>query len=215
MAGSHPSPPDVPVVAASDAELTRVVIAGIGASPEALRRATAGGAAFRTLVDRHGDRVLRLAWHLTGNREDARDVAQDTFLRAFRSMVSYKPDLSFRNWLLRITVNAAHDHRSRRGDGLLRPLEAATEPRAHGRPGEEAEAAILIAQVQRAAEGLSPREREVFVLRDLESLEIDEVARVLGVAEPTVRRHLARARLHLRSILGIQSGPEPADNRGD
>lgn len=189
----------------SDAELTRLVVAGAGAEAGTMPQAAAH-AAFGILVERHGDRVTRLAWHLLGNGDDARDVAQDTFLRAWRSITSYRPDLSFVNWLLRITVNAAHDHRARRGLARLRPVEEALDRPSPGGPGQEAEAAILADQVQRAAAQLHPREREVFVLRDLEGLEVEEISVILGVAEPTVRRHLARARLHLRAALGPRRG---------
>jgi RNA polymerase sigma-70 factor (ECF subfamily) len=199
----------------SDAELTHCVRAGLEPGADARRLTLAGHSAFRVLVERHGDRVLRLAWHLTGSSEDARDVAQDTFLRAYRSMASYRPELSFRNWLLRIAVNAAHDHRTRRAGLVLRPVEdlhATADPR---RPGEEAEGSIFAEQVQRAAASLAQREREVFVLRDLEGLDVEEIAEVLGVAEPTVRRHLARARLHLRRLLSGHGDLRESDGDRD
>jgi RNA polymerase sigma-70 factor (ECF subfamily) len=187
--------------ARSDAELTQLCLAGLDLDGNA-RTALPGEKAFTVLVERHQARVLRLARHLTGNAEEARDVAQDTFLRAFRSLDSYRPEFSFRNWLLKITVNASRDHSARGGRGRLRPVEEADGLADGKEPGAEAEDAVFLAQVRQAAAQLSERERDVFVLRDLEGIDVDEIAEMLGLAPPTVRRHLARARLHLRRLLG-------------
>jgi RNA polymerase sigma-70 factor (ECF subfamily) len=165
-----------------------------------------GHDAFALLVERYQGQVLRLAAHLVRDREEAKDVAQDAFLRAYRSLAGFRPELSFRNWLLAITVNAARDHHARWAGRHLRPLEDAPEPLSLDVPvDQQVEDALFAAQVRRCAELLSPREREVFVLRDLEGLEVDEIASLLALEPPTVRRHLARARLRLRQIL---EGPD-------
>lgn len=182
----------------SDAELVALVLSG---RDLAGRARVPGEQAFAALVERHEGRVLRLLRRLLGNEDDARDVAQDAFLRSFRSLGSYRPDQSFRNWLLRIAVNAARDDWHRRGAGRLEAVSEPVEPPGREVPGAEAEHAVLEAQLRRLARSLAAREREVFVLRDLEGLEVEDVARVLGIAEPTVRRHLARARLALRRLL--------------
>lgn len=189
---------------ASDAELSDadLVARALDGADLAGRRAVPGADAFTVLVARHEGRVLRLLRHLLRNDDDARDAAQDAFLRAWRSLDSFRPDGSFRNWLLRIAVNAARDDWRRRGAGRLEVVETPPEAEAAGAPGAAAEGAIFEAQLRRLARQLNPREREVFLLRDLEGLEVEEVARVLDLAEPTVRRHLARARLALRELLG-------------
>ncbi len=189
----------------SDADLVHRTLQGLPAEgPSRLP----GHDAFAALVERHQTQVLRLARHLLRDADAAQDVGQDTFLRAFRSLASFRPDLSFRSWLLKITVNAARDHVSRRASWRLRPIEMASEIAAPDDVAAAAEAAILLDQVRGLVSQLHPREREVFVLRDLEGLETDEVAEILGLEAPTVRRHLARARLRLRELMG------PADDAG-
>lgn len=183
----------------SDPELVHRVLQGLPAEgPSRLP----GHDAFAALVERHQEQVLRLARHLLRDSDAARDVAQDAFLRAFRSLASYKPELSFRSWLMKITVNAARDHQARRASWRLRPIEDASRIAAAGDTAAEVESAVLLDQVRGLVAELSPREREVFVLRDLEGLEVEEIADVLGLEPPTVRRHLARARLRLRELLG-------------
>jgi RNA polymerase sigma-70 factor (ECF subfamily) len=206
VAGGCPDGGDGRRPETSDAELVELVLAGLDLQG---RAAVPGRDAFSALVRRHEGRVLRVLRHLIGNEEDARDVAQDAFFRAYRSLATYRPAGSFRSWLLRIAVNAARDDWHRRGAGRLRAVARVPETQAPGRPGAAAEDAILAAQLRRLAERLAPREREVFVLRDLEGLGVDEVARALDLAEPTVRRHLARARLALRQLLGGVGGETP------
>jgi RNA polymerase sigma-70 factor (ECF subfamily) len=182
----------------SDAELVHAVLSGAQVAAE-LRRPLPGHEAFRALVERYQGQVLRLACHLLRDADAARDVAQDAFLRAFRSLASFRPDGSFKNWVLQITVNAARDHQARQQGWRLRPLEEGD--RAEGDIEGDVARAIDLDRIHRLLDRLAPREREVFVLRDLEGLDVEEVARVLGLEEPTIRRHLARARLRLRSLL--------------
>jgi RNA polymerase sigma-70 factor (ECF subfamily) len=183
----------------SDADLARLVASGRDLDRDGLP-AVPGRDAFSVLVRRHEADVLRLARRLCRNADDAKDVAQDAFLRAYRSLASFQPERSFRSWLLKITVNAARDHHARIQRSRLVPVEVLVEPEDPTEGAEAADRRILLAQVGRLLELLSPREREVFVLRDLEGLDVDEVAEALELAPPTVRRHLARARLHLRRL---------------
>ena len=184
---------------ASDADLVQAVLQGMPAmGPSRLP----GHDAFAALVERHQSHVLRLARHLAPGPDEAKDVAQDAFLRAFRSLSTYRPELSFRNWILKITANAARDHVARKASWRLRPLEDASEIASSASTADEVEGALLLDQVRRLVALLPQREREVFVLRELEGLEAEEVAEILGLEPPTVRRHLARARLSLRELLG-------------
>ena len=189
---------------ASDADLVGLAQAGLGLDA---RAAVPGAEAFAELVRRYQPRVLALAWHLTGHREDARDVAQDAFLRAFRSLSSFRPDGSFERWLLKITVNAARDEISRRSRRSWVPLESVPEASVSADARTEAEDSIRAGRVLEGLGELAPREREVFVLRDLEGLDVEEIAVLLALEAPTVRRHLARARLRLRRMLGGETGP--------
>ena len=205
----HEGGPAVPRPAAqlSDAELVHQVLEA-GATTERPRHSP-GHDAFAELVARHQGRVLRVARRLVQDPDEARDVAQDAFLRAYRSLSSFRPELSFLNWLLAITVNAARDYHARWAGRHLRSLESESEPVGPDM-ARQLEDAVLLSQVRDCAARLSPREREVFVLRDLEGLEVEEVASLLGLETPTIRRHLARARLHIRQLLG-----SPADRPTD
>lgn len=183
----------------SDADLARLVASGGDLDRDGLP-AVPGRDAFSLLVRRHEADVLRLARRLCRNRDDAYDVAQDAFLRAYRSLASFQPERSFRSWLLKIAVNAARDHHARIQRSRLVPVEVLVEPEDPTEGAEATERRILLQQVEGFLDRLHPREREVFVLRDLEGLGVEEVAKALELAPPTVRRHLARARLHLRKL---------------
>ncbi len=173
----------------------------------ALIRAAAQGDAhaFEQLVRLKRDRVVRTAYQVTGDLEDARDVAQGVFLRLWRVLPTFDPKRRFDTWLYRITVNAAIDHlRSRGGRGVELPLPE--DPSALGfvsNPSaeERLDLAALQRVFQRLAEGLAPRQRAVFVLREIEGLETPEIARILEVSESTVRNHWMQARRILREAL--------------
>lgn len=190
-----------PAEGPSDAELARLTLEGRGLPGDG-PRPLPGRDAFSLLVERHQDRVYRLVLGVLGHPEDARDVTQEAFVRAYRSLKSYRPDLSFLNWLLKIAVNAARDERARRQRRPRSGLEGLEEIPEARPAGAAADRAVLLGQVRAALAELSDREREVFVLRELEGLEVETVARLLELAPPTVRRHLARARLRLRELLG-------------
>jgi RNA polymerase sigma-70 factor (ECF subfamily) len=175
-----------------------------------LIRAAAGGdrRAFDRLVVVKRERVVRTAYQVTGDLEDARDVAQSVFLRLWRVLPRFDPGQRFDTWLYRITVNAAIDLlRSRGPKGMLQPLP--DDPSALGIEGEDrgqaADAGLDLADVQRAfarlAARLGPKQRAAFVLREIEGLETAEVARILDVTESTVRNHLLQARRALRAGL--------------
>lgn len=200
--GADPEKPDRPETGASepsDADLARLVASGGDLDRDGLP-AIPGRDAFSLLVQRHETNVLRLARRLCRNPEDARDVAQDAFLRAYRSLESFQPERSFRSWLLKITVNAARDQHARNQRSRLVAVEQLIEPEDPAEGQEATERRLMARQVEAFLGRLNPREREVFVLRDLEGLSVEEVAAALELAAPTIRRHLARARLHLRKL---------------
>lgn len=177
--------------------------------------ARAGDArAFEALLARHESRVLRVLRLLGVPRQDREDVAQDVFLRVFRGLEGFRSSLPFASWVYRITVNAAHDHRARRGRTALREsswTQDAEESALHDGPGPEA-AALARERgeiLERALSELSERERAVFVLREMEEVDTIEVARLLGITRITVRRHLGLARKRLARILA-----EPEKNSG-
>ena len=174
---------------------------------------------FDRLVAAHQKRLLLIAYQICGHLEDARDIVQDTFLRAFRYRNALRADRKPGAWLNRIAVNAALDHlRRRRRDravpldqleGLLpdRSVSLAPAPSAEEHLAARGETDRLFRLLDR----LAPRERAAFVLRYLQGLSTAEVARAMGCTRVTVRRHSLRAREKLRAAL--QTGrqrPAPA-----
>lgn len=192
---------------------------------ELIRSAAAGDRrAFDELVQAKRERVVRIAYQVTGNLEDALDVAQGVFLRLWQGLRSYDARRRFDTWLYRVTVNAAIDLiRSRGPRGFLQPLpEDAGELPA--RQVTDPVRSMDLDRLQRAfmhlASGLAPKQRAAFVLREIEGLETAEVARILGVAESTVRNHLLHARRILRAGLerdyaGLIPGTERASRNDD
>ena len=175
-----------------------------------LIRAAASGShrAFEELVLLKREQVVRTAYQVTGDLEDARDVAQKVFLRLWKTLDRYDRERRFDTWLYRITVNAAIDHLRTRGPrGAIQAIPE--DPADLGVVGADrtagAEQALDLAALQRAfrrlAARLSPKQRAAFVLRDVEGLETAEVARIMDVRESTVRNHLLQARRTLRAGL--------------
>ena len=162
--------------------------------------------AFEPLVGPYRGPLLALAYRLTRDREDAREVAQEAFLKAFRSLGRFDLSRSFRNWLFQIAANEARD-RLRRVKRERAVFEAAARepaaPASGTTPGPEAgrERSETRSEILRALDSLGPREREVFVLRDLEELDIRETARVLGCSSISVRVNLSSARRKVREAI--------------
>lgn len=171
-----------------------------------LIRAAAGGdrRAFEDLVLRKREQVVRTAFQVTGDLEDARDVAQTVFLRLWKVVRRFDPGRRFDTWLYRITVNAAIDSlRSRGPKGWMQPLPREPEL-ATGGPGET-DRDLDLAQLQgaflRLAARLAPKQRAAFVLKEIEGRSTSEIADILGIRESTVRNHLLQARRILRTAL--------------
>jgi len=171
--------------------------------PELVRAAAAGDRrAFDELVRRKRERVVRAAYQITGHWEDALDVAQGVFLKVWQGLGRYDSRHALDTWLYRITVNAAID--SLRARGARGGLQVVLGPDADEVAGAapEPEAELDRQAVERAflhlAAGLAPRQRAVFVLREIEGLDAEEIAEVLGIAASTVRNHLMQARRILR-----------------
>jgi RNA polymerase sigma-70 factor (ECF subfamily) len=159
--------------------------------------------AFEALVERHRDVVFRVASRIAG-REDAEDVSQDAFLRAFHRLERFRADASFRAWLLQITHNAAVDHLSRRRP---EPVEDAGEQSEGAErevarlPAERLESRERIARLESKLRGLSPEHRVVLVLRDVEGLSYEEIAGITEAPLGTVKTRLFRARRDLIEML--------------
>jgi RNA polymerase sigma-70 factor (ECF subfamily) len=178
-----------------------------------LSRARAGDAeAFRVLVERHARGVFRLAFRMLGNEEDAEDVVQETFLKAWSRLHQFEARSAFGPWLRRIAANCAYDTLRRRkrtplaagpwtddeGD-QVDPLQALPSPT----PSAEREVwgAQLRARLGSALHRLSPLERAAFTLRHLEERPIAEIARTLGCDDNNAKQSVFRAVRKLRRAL--------------
>jgi len=165
-----------------------------------IARAQAGeAAAFEQLMLHHQQRTVTLAWRLLGDREDARDAAQEAFLRVYKHLGKFDLKQDFAGWLYRIVVNVCRDAAQRRCRRAEDSLESEAAGSVMALPnGEDAEAAAIRAQQQalvlKALSSLTEKERAALVLRDLEGLPTEEVARILGSSAATVRSQISAAR---------------------
>ncbi len=185
---------------------------------EALVRQLRGGDrdAAEGLVREYGDRAYRLAFRITGNREDAEEVAQDALWTAARKIGMFKGESAFGSWLYRITANTAYQKlRGRRGrdhaeiswEALLPQF---TEAGRHVEPVEDwsgkAEEPVLHSELRdvlaAAVEALPADYRTAFLLHDVEGMPNREIARSLGISLPAVKSRVHRSRLFLRQRLG-------------
>jgi RNA polymerase sigma-70 factor, ECF subfamily len=167
--------------------------------------------AFEQLVGRYDRKLLRIAQHLTRNREDSQDVVQESFLKAFQHLGEFQEHSKFSTWLFRITVNQAlmklRKRRTTKDVSLDEDFQAGedTLPRevADWAPNPEDlyQASELRDILIKTLEELQPILRTVFVLRDIEELSVDQTAEVLALSPAAVKARLWRARLQLRELL--------------
>lgn len=174
-----------------------------------IARAQAGDAdAFRELVDRHSRAVFRVAYRVTGTVEDAEDVVQETFLRAYRQLHRFESRANFGTWLHRIAVNCAVDlirARPRRemneDDSTLERLGGASDDGRMPSP----ERTLLGVQIQErigsALTRLTPMERAAFTLRHFEQLSIEEISRMLRLQTNATKHSIFRAVRKMRREL--------------
>lgn len=188
-------------------------LAGEPAGPDdslLVRRVRAGDlSAFEILVRRYERRVYSLAIRYCGDREDARDLTQETFVRAFRALDSFRGDAAFSTWLHRIAVNVCLDELRRRRTRpqvhLDEPLQtddgAAERQVAAGDPGpqQHVEQRELGEVIRREIAALPAEYAAVVVLRDLQDLSYEEIAQALGISLGTVKSRLHRGRAALRA----------------
>jgi RNA polymerase sigma-70 factor, ECF subfamily len=167
--------------------------------------------AFEELVRRYDRNVFRIAQHITQNREDAEDVVQDAFLKAYGNLAQFQGQSKFYTWLVRIAVNEAlmklRRRRPERTVSLDQDVETDedTIPREVAdwspNPEQQYNQAELRELLQKTIQGLPSGFRTVFVLRDVEGLSTEETAEALGLSIPAVKSRLLRARLQLRERL--------------
>jgi RNA polymerase sigma factor (sigma-70 family) len=186
---------------------------GEAAEITSLVRLTLGGdsSAFEQIIARYETRVMSTAARLLGTRDDARDVAQEVFLRAFKYLHRLDLQKPMEPWLMRITVNVCRDaarRRQRRRDTFVAvegPETIDQSPDPYDGLARKQERLIL----QRALESLPEKERLAIVLRDVEGLSTAEVASILQSSETTVRSQVSRGRLRLKAAIDRLMGGEP------
>ncbi|HEX2057367.1 MAG TPA: sigma-70 family RNA polymerase sigma factor [Actinomycetota bacterium] len=177
-----------------------------------LGRAAAGDqAAFSALVRRHEDRVFGIALRITGDRADALDATQDTFVAVFRQAGTFRAEAAFTTWLYRVAVNACRDLLRKR----RRFPEPAEELPERPRPGAGTEDTVgLRLDLARALARLPEEYREAVVMHDLGALPYDEIARLTGAALGTVKSRISRGRRRLAELME-QPAPAPASKDED
>lgn len=197
----HAGPPSVSETPRQDA-----TPAGSPPSPEPSDHELIRGAqrgeerAFEELVRRHEERAIRVALALIANREDARDLAQEAFLRVFRNLERFDFEHEFTTWLYRIVTNLAIDHLRKRRPAMSTSAEEEEEADLdladpEGPPPSRALEQMETAERVRACiDRLAPHFRSVMILRELEGLPCTEIARIVGATHVTVRWRLHRGR---------------------
>jgi len=167
--------------------------------------------AFSDLVKRYDRNVFRIAQHITHNEEDAQDVVQEAFLKAYTNLAQFQGNSKFYTWLVRIAVNEALMKLRRRRSDKTVSIDEDVETEEGSMPREVADwtpnpeqlygTSELGDILKKTIQGLPPGFRTVFVLRDVEGLSTEETAEMLGLSIPAVKSRLLRARLQLRERL--------------
>jgi len=177
--------------------------------PEDLVAAARGGdqGAFEEIVRRTYVDTFTLARRLTGNEEDAADVTQETYVRAWKGIRRFRGDARLSTWLYRVTANAAWSHRERRSRTRTESLDDAAEPvdahPAH-QPERVVESAGELARLSAALDLLPPKLRSVVVLKDVYDLPHEAIADELGISVAAAKVRLHRGRKRLRELLDEQ-----------
>lgn len=177
-----------------------------------LARAAAGDqSAFTALVRRHEDRVFGIAMRITGDRADALDATQDTFVSVFRQAGTFRAEAAFTTWLYRVAVNACRDLLRRRRRAP-EPIEEVPE---RPRPGIGTEDVVgLRLELARALAQLPEEYRDAVLMHDLGALPYEEIAQATGVALGTVKSRISRGRRRLAELLE-QPATAPASKDQD
>lgn len=187
---------------------------------ELVERARAGdSSAFEVLVTKYQQRVYNLALRMTGNEEDAFDLSQEAFIKAWRGLETFQFDAQFSTWLYRLTSNACLDflraQKRRKTVSLTYEDDEGEETQIDVvDPAPDPEQAALASEdrelLRCALDALDDESREIITLRVIDDLRYDQIAEVLGVKEGTVKSRLSRAREKLKKKL-LQIGNNPKD----
>jgi len=164
--------------------------------------------AFQALVEKYQGRAYWIAYAIVQNGEDARDIAQEAFLRVYRSLDRFDFNYKFYTWLYQIVTNLSIDHLRRAGGARAVSLDAIGDvPSPDGSPSRRLELAERRKAVGEILEALPAKHRAIIVLRDIEGLSAKEISRILRCNHATVRWRLHRARSLFRELWESRYGP--------
>ncbi|MGD9809323.1 MAG: RNA polymerase sigma factor [Deferribacterales bacterium] len=159
---------------------------------------------FDLLISTYQGRVFSLCYYMTGNREDAEDCTQETFIKVFRGIDSFTPDASLYTWIRKIAVNTCLDH-MKKPFRLLKFINIHGDNAVDITSGADPEKECLNSESDRilhqAVMKLPVKLRTVIILRELEELSYSEIAATAGISEGTVKSRISRAREELRNLL--------------
>jgi RNA polymerase sigma-70 factor (ECF subfamily) len=193
-------PPKTPVVSAADASAEKDETE----VKELIRQIQAGKTyLFKQLTDRYRSQVAGIAYKMVGDYDDAKDISQMVFVKTFYNIKRFDLTKRFSTWLYRIAVNASIDYIRKFKKHKFEDLEDTGEPnlRTTTTPEQTYQLKELGEFVRESAKKLNEKQHQAFVLKDLEGLDIDEIAQIMGMPQATVRWYLHRARKKLRGDL--------------
>ena len=170
------------------------------------RTRTGDADAFGMLVSRYYDACWRFAFHMLGERADADDVVQDSFLRAYLAIVRYDERDQFRGWLFRILTNQCRNFITSRGRRTRRFVQDEVALESAAAPPAGLQLGVEDAVLARALAQLDPLQREALLLKYAEGLEYTEMSRMTGVGESALKMRVKRGSERLRSLLGNYDG---------
>jgi RNA polymerase sigma-70 factor (ECF subfamily) len=167
--------------------------------------------AFDELVKRYRNDVFGLAFHYIRNREEAWDMAQEVFIKAYNAIGRFRGDSAFKTWLLRITANRCKDFFKKRKLATVAMENTVVEQTVSGgvTPEEKLRSTELGNAIEEALNSLSEKHRSAFILREFEGMSYDDMAEVMGCSTGTVMSRLHHARKKLQqtlSAMGIKEG---------
>lgn len=176
--------------------------------------------AFDQLVERHSERAFQLAYSILQNRQDAEEVVQDAFLRIYRGLANFRGDAMFSTWMYRIIVNLCNNkfrwnkvRGANRSLSIDAPLPGADEedgrrivlPSPDASPSEQTAYADLLERLEKAMAALPESYRTAVMLRNVQELDYEEIAKILNCAVGTVKSRINRGRELLRQALNLDS----------
>lgn len=172
---------------------------------EVIGKAMAGNTdAFRVIVDHYQSFAYSVSFRFLGQAEEAKDVVQEAFIRLWKNLHKYRPEVKLSTWLYRIIANLCLDFLKStyaRQQKNLNDVQTEYKLKSHDSADAELNARELNEQIQHAAAELTPKQKAVFILRDLEGLSVEEVCSILSMSAGNVKSNLYYARQHVSSRL--------------